>query len=646
MRKMKIMKAILALTIMFAALFAEDGIKPVPQADSSNVDYLTKKVEQFMSKAGVNFSGQFKSRMLTSSLNGNLTDLSPKAGKYNEDILYTSVDFEVGVRPNDIIGGKLILRMHEDWRNVFASMSSPLTTRWISIDGNAKNMFFYNAGDYKVKFTTLTLWAPEPEIMYEPYIFSRQRADVMNEVFAGDNNRVLQGVNLNFLAQALPAFNETHLNVFGARLRKQGSSADTVGYRPTAVDASLMDRYSTGADLYFKFLDGVEVGGTFLYTGDALGTYVDGSEIDGKAIRSQNMVYGGRLGLGTSTFGVDNSVIDAKIFGEYAGTNDKRYDKTIGEYSYKGMAVNGGLDLSVVLGGAGNLHLNGKYIYTDDAFRNEMAQSPVLYKKQIMNTAANVDAYSSFDAMYKQVFKYTPAEGETGIKQPTQKIAWTRGIMTYDEISKTAKNGEIENYLTPVMPFGDATPNRNGFASDLGLDFLDKAILVSGKFKLFNEIVIDTVMAKNINLGKFMQYGGGASIDLAKLGGFWSYPIVLSGSYLHSDVDNGLTTSAGQFSEVDYDFINGGLYFKFYKKAALIGGYQMINSTDNMNGPDRTLTQMQWAGGLEYTVAEGGKLTGTVGQIGNTYSGGGRTVSDVNSEFNAFQVDLFLTVSF
>ena len=54
-------------------------------------------------------------------------------------------------------------------------------------------MFRFNIGDFKEKYSPLTLWAPEIDIMYEPGIFARQRQFAMDEMFLGDNYRVLRG---------------------------------------------------------------------------------------------------------------------------------------------------------------------------------------------------------------------------------------------------------------------------------------------------------------------------------------------------------------------------------------------------------------------------------------------------------------------
>ncbi len=89
--------------------------------------------------------------------------------------------------------------------------------------------------------------------------------------------------------------------------------------------------------------------------------------------------------------------------------------------------------------------------------------------------------------------------------------------------------------------------------------------------------------------------------------------------------------------------MNIGLYWKFWKRAALLGGGQFIQ---NKNDFDTTLTKVvetNFAGGLEYKVAEGGTLTATVGKISSKKTG---NETAANANFSAMQYDLFLTVAF
>jgi hypothetical protein len=233
-----------------------------------------------------------------------------------------------------------------------------------------------------------------------------------------------------------------------------------------------------------------------------------------------------------------------------------------------------------------------------------------------------------------------------------KKSAWTRSTLTWEEIREAYGNGLIEQNISGAMPFGEATPNRVGFIGNLGFDFLDKAILIGGDIKILNEGSYDTVFTNSDSedLQGFVEFTGGASFDVAKFGNWWAYPFILSGSFKKTSVSNYLGESE---CKNDISFINGGLYWKFWKRAGLMGGYQLVSSkVDKVYS--MTTKQSQWAAGFEYTVTEGGVLNATIGQVTVDYSAknldgtGNETENDkaIKNNYKALRLDLNLTVKF
>ncbi len=292
-----------------------------------------------------------------------------------------------------------------------------------------------------------------------------------------------------------------------------------------------------------------------------------------------------------------------------------------------------------------------------------MAQSPVFFNRQLLNTGVK-GAYNSFDGLYKSVFNYTPAELEFKTKEPENKIAWTRGVLTHDEIliaegavleSATEKSG-IDRTFSPVLHLGKATPNRKGLDIQAGIELLDKAIILDADVKLMNTAEnfykkdakgsVDTTKVYTVD---YKQFVGGASLDVAQFGDWWSYPLVLSGSLSHSETfEKNAETKFGtkSFNE----FGNASLYWKFWKRAALMGGAQVMltRSTEvaDQNTEKAKALETNIGGGLEYTVAEGGVLSFTAGNVAwsNLYKVD--EVIDKSRNFSTMQYDLLLTVKF
>ena len=679
MRKVNFVHGVLLVFGLATAVCAE--AEPVKGSTSQRLDSIEAKLQPLYAKAGIYFGGNFYSRALSSKLSGNVTDSA--TAKTTENVLYTGLDLTLNARPLDAIGGTAIVRMYQDWRNMFGSMANPLTLRWISIDGNAKNFFTYNVGDFSQKYSKYTVWTPEPEIMFEPTIFARQRDIAMGEEFLGDNNRILQGTNFNFGAKFAPALQEFKIGGFAARLRQAGKELG-VGDpgTPQGVDSWKvdMDRYAVAANADITFVKGTQIGGTFLYIGDAKRTSKeDDSTTWTKA--NKDAVFSGRARLGSEMFsGIDADKVNFGLNGEFAGSNytvypsyNEKTQKGV-ERKRNGTAFKGNLDGTFKFGRNG-LNIDAGFLNNEQGFRNELAQSPALFNRKILNSMNPNLKFNVFDALYTSVFSYMPAGIEVneslvpaaGVKQPIKKSAWTRGTLTWQEIRDAYNNGLLEKNISETMPLGEATPNRSGIIANLKLDFLNKAILLGGDFKLLNELNRDTIYNPYTTLKKqeFMEFTGGASFDVAKFGNWWAYPFILSGSFKQTSVNNYLGIPK---QTNDIMFINGGAYWKFWKRAAIMGGYQLVGSEakvtvgggyyeagsgyhkldEETKAYKITTNQSQWAAGFEYTVAEGAVLNATIGQITVDYSASDRNVKKdmVKDNYKSLRLDLNLSVKF
>jgi len=137
---------------------------------------------------------------------------------------------------------------------------------------------------------------------------------------------------------------------------------------------------------------------------------------------------------------------------------------------------------------------------------------------------------------------------------------------------------------------------------------------------------LGNVTILNYKAAKFMEFGGGAKIDVFKALGF-SKPLEISGSYKHSersmDTDNWVEIGLlDQTSEIKSDFINAGLYVQYLPRLGFNAGFQMINTeyTNASNvytalAPLMKGKQMQWMVGLDYNIASNAWLAVNFGMI-------------------------------
>lgn len=612
-------------------------------AEQDKLDKIQKTLDNIMAKAGISIGGEFRSQYFTSKISGDSIETHDRAKEANE---YTSVDFDIKARPNEAVSARVMFRMHQNWQNFFSDVSNPIVSRWISIDGNPLDMFRFNVGNFKEKYSPLTLWAPEIDIMYEPGIFARERQLAMDEMFIGENYRVLQGANFGFDAEIAPIFDEFHFGFSGARLMNSGTSETKVS---NAYQKADMDKYYLGANLDLTFMRGIDFGGTLMWIFDNTNTYqgnLNKKAID--TIAQKTSVFSLRPGIDIGkTFDLPKSLkIDVSAEFAFSVDDTVAYDSVgidsvgaaIKGYVYPEAIVGNAINLKGTIGispsDAFGILLNGSFISNGKDFRNIMAQSPTFIGNRIMNreVVPGVDAvqyYSTFDALYHQVFKFTPLAGTNNwVKAPFQKTSYTNAVFMPDSFRAFKKLMDPSVQL--VMPFGPATPNRVGINADVKLSLFNNGIELKGLLVALNEKDPDVIKIGEISLPmektEFSQFGGGAKFDISKMVEAIKYPMELSGSVVSSKASNSTPVYGG---EITSNMINVGLNYQFWKRMSLLGGLQVIKNKAASDLLDvdpvttiPTLTKfeveqkmIQWSAGLEWKVSDGASVIGSFGKI-------------------------------
>ncbi len=657
-------------------------------ADSSSTSSgnILKTLEQIQAKAGISFGGEFQSQFLSANIDGD----AAKANRRNtETAEFTSVDFDIKARPNTITQGRLIFRMQQDWRNFYSDISNPIFARWLSIDGTAKGMFSYNAGMFKQKYTPLTLYTPEIDVLYEPDLFAQQRRVAKNEVFLDDNQRLLQGINLNFGAEVYPIFNSLKVNAMATRLRAVETNIKNGSKVVALIDTSAMEKFMAAGNADITFLRGISAGGSFLDIFDNKASYSKGGDTVADTMAQNTRIGDLRIGvdigtlanaknwkLGVSaemafssddsafydTIGRGAAIADTAATHQFPGLN-------LAKNTISGSALKAQLNAAYSVPDVFNISLEAGFIKNTSDFRNELAQSPSFFGRRIMNfendTVYNVlsSIYSTFDAMYQQVFKFAPAAiSPTALnwwyKEPFMKNSYTSMVFTQQELAKAKYNYFKSRFLDPsvqlVMPFGPATPNRTGVTGHAAMGFLNDRLQAKAVFASLKEIdttviaATATSSAKIIPKTTYSQAGGGIKIQLEKFIG-WQYPINISSSVVSSKASNDgiLGDTAYPAGSIVNNFYAENIYFKFWKRAAFLFGMEFIKN-DYTTDQTFTMNQTLTAIGLEYKVSEGSYVTGTLGQVNVTHSGNPTkiNINTSTSDFNQKLVSLYLRVMF
>jgi len=680
-------KRILAFLVLVSSLvFAVE--ENLEQNIDSRVESINarKGLEISGTVRSASFNSNFESAQEKSVSGGSLDGYFVNHMPSHEVAEFVQIDLDFKFRPWDFIGANLTLRLGAGMQEFFAAAATLVNSPWMNIEGNLGESFYWVVGDFRQSYSPLTLYMPGLDIMYEPMVFARKREMAQKEALLEGNQRNLQGFNLQFRPQLGETFGELRIEALGARLRRAGylDASGAMGNMlpnegiPGATQAGRFDKFLLATNIELLPLNkNLLIGGTYLtvfddeksslyYTCEAGCKLNDFNKnyllntLD--SLPQSTNVFAGRAGADIAGL-MGNSSLIIDLTGEFAMSNDKVYDllpvyedpddntsKIIGTTNKSkeesGKAILAQLDLGYK--GGISAVLSSSFISNDSAWFNNVAQSPSFFARRILNSDKDWGCldddcyrpalsnqnrtfnlskygvysplYSSFDALYFFTPKHSPMNsvlhndltssesGQTSSYNiaPYVKSSWNGSTLTRAELALLEELSDLN--LQMALPNGFATSNRKGYQEVLTLNWENLAE-VKGLFASYEQLTS--------NPATYTEFGGGAKINVLGLLGFEN-PLELSGSYKSSakEQDKAKFTS---------DFINAGLYYRFFRKFGLTAGYQQINSELNAEGADmqRALTrnlrvsvvpiinskQNQWMVGLDYTVAKNAWLS-------------------------------------
>ncbi len=578
-------------------------------------DRLEEPSERILAKHGVDIEGKLQAEYFRSGLDG--TAMADTNYSF-ETSQFTYFDLGMQYRAFDWVTAKADLRFYQDWQTFFATRSRILAARWLSVDGNIANALAFSAGDFHQKYSPLTLWTPELEMTYEPAIFARMRKDLMDEQYLGDNDRALQGLNLNFARRFESAVNEVRLDAVASRVRR-GEYLDSNGYQGHKFAKSDMDRFLVGANAEAFVKNNLYVGGSFLTllddrasfrqslnsqdvldffhgrkdaTGKPLPAAPGWSMNDRDSVVARNLqITSGRAGADIAGFlGNENLVLE--FTGEYALSHeDNRFawhftpDTTGGFHYVSTEGAAPGKDGKALMAEmeAGYrrpdslyaVNLSAVYLNNEAAFLNPLAQSPSFSGARIMNTEndfGNGRLYSAFDALYDGVYKFSPssrqANATTAYQQaPISKTSYNNGVLSPEDL----KSFTPEPTLQLTLPFGYATPNRTGPVIGLTASWRN-TLHASVDAAMLKEITGGTLEGTLLPLASLSRMGGGLLLEAGKLLG--TRALDVSASFTRNELKRDHSAKDLADPNTTADLAMAGLRWKFLKKWGFLAGFQ------------------------------------------------------------------------
>lgn len=510
---------------------------------------LSAQLEQILSKTGISIGGSFRGEAGSSVLEGNGLE---QTRRDDEQIGFTSVDFDIRARPNTSTTARAVFRMHLDHASFFGSPYTPLQTRWLSMDGGFFDMGYYHLGNMQMKWSPLVIGATEPGFLYTPRIFAQQQKQAMDERFIGGGVRNLQGANLGLRA-AVPnlQIDSFDVSLLAAKLLSASAIGDPVsinisrndiGGKLTGYPDSLanFDRWSLGAKGNVAFLHGLTVGANYLKTMDLSSTYgtkdtarhlrrtvsktgtvswsgstaevVRDSIIQNGSVFSVNL--GARVGslISNTNLIADLDVEFAHSGWDYYSARDIVVDSVVNDSVSLGLfkpvyttKSGNALNLGVAAGWkteswAGKVR--GGFLMNDSLFRSDLAQTPVFFAStgRIYNSeqdvAAKLSHYNTFDALYHSVHRYVAEDKNEYAKSPYDKIAYSNYV-------GGGMNPSIGSWNASVSNAGEAyglALVANALAADSATRVTTKTALAAAKLALYNTSIYGSGFDRDLQL--------------------------------------------------------------------------------------------------------------------------------------------------
>lgn len=250
--------SLLMSAIAVASAFAETPVDSVVQKQESFLDKLTD-IER--NALGFSINGNVKAGYLRSSID---SDDLWKESQSAEAQAYTRAKLLFTIRPSSETVATFGLRAQKDWNNAHREGNNPPLIDWWAYDGTILNKHVaFNLGTMRVGYSPLTIYQPVDETIMEPEILRKHREEIMDERYLdGSNNRLMQGVNVDFHSFQLGFLDDLNVRGTLARLRNNGKKADQLFF-----DFDKSDRYAAAGALGVT-VSGINVGFTDAYAFD------------------------------------------------------------------------------------------------------------------------------------------------------------------------------------------------------------------------------------------------------------------------------------------------------------------------------------------------------------------------------------------
>ena len=670
--------------ILIALLTASVAASASVVADNQKA--LQAKADSANAKRGVEIGGSIRAVAQRSSFSSDQDNRGMNTMPDVERNEFVSADLSFGFRPYESVRANVIMRLGGGMQEYFAAAAKTLEAKWLNVEGNIGKNFYWTVGDFRSAISPLSIFNPGIDIMYEPTIFARKRHMAQKEQLIEGNKRNLQGFNLQFRQEIDPMIGELRAEAFLARVNRV-SVLDFTGAEGNIIPgdsipgvatslASNTDKWVVGGNLeLLPVQKNVYVGVTpmLIFDNENSKSYTyrhplprnakpddfnpDDSELSSYVLQEINpdvglqntFVLSARAGADIAGL-MQNKNLNLDLVLEYAMSINKVKSFAVdpatnavveSEESVNGSALLATLNVGYKVDNSWNAGLALDFIRNDEKWFNNLAQSPSFFAQRILNSdkdgntvkyGVNSPLYSTFDALYNYSPKFSPVarslgtnddafkagQGESYNIAPYNKNSWGSNVYSAEQLALI--NMMLDPAVQLTLPYGLATPNRMGVRAIVKGDWEEK-IEAQALVSIFNQVNSEI---PEIDKVSFMEFGGGAKFDIAKMAGL-SKAMEVSGSYKHSESKTDMV--GGASGTLKSDFINAGFSAQLLPRIGFTAGFQMANTDYGVGNPNPFVgadvpllksKQMQWMAGFDYVVGDNAWLAINYGMVNVT----------------------------
>lgn len=496
---------------------------------------LEKSFAQIAQK--VQFNGLARSLIVNNNLeipNAPEDTITPKKEFKGNTLL----DLSFNIFPNDQTEINGQIRINNQLGGFWGGGTTFLV-RQLYLKGIIAHTIRYQFGDINYKLTPYTFWSPEEELtINDAAVFKMQKEDVIYyEHYYRNNTWRQQGANVDFALQFPKFIKEIQFNGFASRLL-----ANQAPPTPVAVH----DRLFSGGNIGVKQSENFLIGVNYVDLFDLKGVTAD-SVIFHNPVMSGNFEY--NLPMGNSNL---------KFFGE-SGNSKSYYENDTASPVLKDWFVDAGIGLS---NKPSHLTFKISYANVGPDFRSAGSQTKRI---NFNGTPAEYSRYTN-EQILRDISLFEAMKDE-GIYNNTL----TNTLMPYEP--------SFDN----ILPYGKATPNRQGINFNLAYEMPENKMNLALQYSMLQEIVGEGTeklkkfslwkAAANVNVNKFISYSKNFKITFG----------YQNGNTQRSTDENYSTV------KLNSSVIDVGIELEIFKNMDVLAGTKMFNSKGNELIPLRNL---------------------------------------------------------